>query len=114
MTLNKGDVWFVDYPYEEDSKQSKRRPVVIVETQDGFSLAIGIKVTTHAPRLWDPFDIEIKEYLLAGFKKPSTARTAHNREFITSKFLRQLGVLHRKDLLNVLRAYYQWRSKNSH
>lgn len=55
--FNKGEVWFVGYPLEEDPSQILNRPVVVLD--EGTLGVLSVKVTKHAVRSNDPYDTPI-------------------------------------------------------
>lgn len=49
-----GEVWYANFPLEEDKTQSIPRPSIIVGIEEDYVIAI--KITKHVPREEDEFD----------------------------------------------------------
>ena len=47
MKYNKGEVWFVEFPIEEDNSQIINRPVVVLD--ENLLGVLSVKITKHAP-----------------------------------------------------------------
>ena len=55
--MNRGEVWFVEFPVEEIAGKTTNRPVVVL---DEYLLEVlSVKITKHKPRKDDPYDIPI-------------------------------------------------------
>lgn len=67
-----GEVWAVDFPFEEDNTQSKVRSCIIMDV-DTLEV-LSIKVTKHEPR--DEYDIPILKWQEAQLPEPSYARVS--------------------------------------
>ncbi|RJX40937.1 hypothetical protein D3P09_02660 [Paenibacillus pinisoli] len=102
MYLNRGDVYLVMYPFDDEAKE-KLRPGIILDTRDQRSIVI--KVTSHEER-WGGKDLVIRYWKEAGLDQPSVARCAHFVPLHHDKIQRFLGTLHPDDLLNVLEQFY--------
>ena len=61
--MNKGEVWFVEFPLEEDESKSINRPVIVLD--ENILGVLSVKITKHKARKEDPYDIPII-YLLSG------------------------------------------------
>ena len=98
MTYKTFDIVVVPFPFT-DSKQSKRRPALIVSSAQSFNddaeHSIMVMVTTAIKEMW-PLDVPIKDLKSAGLSKPSAVRmkffTLDNRLII-----RKVGQLSIKD-----------------
>lgn len=55
--MNKGEVWFVEFPLEEDSSRILNRPVVVLD--ENLLGVLSVKITKHRVREEDPYDIPI-------------------------------------------------------
>ncbi|MCU5595113.1 type II toxin-antitoxin system PemK/MazF family toxin [Bacillus mobilis] len=91
-----GEVWYADYPYEEDKSSTKARPAVIVFEVDDDEV-VAIKLTTHEARACDQFDVELVEWKHAGLKHKSTARVSKFEYLKRSQLLNKKGDLHPDD-----------------
>lgn len=80
--MNVGEVWAVDFPFEEDNTQSKIRPCIIMDI-DTLEV-LSIKVSTHEAR--DEYDIPIFKWKEANLLKPSYARVAKTMIFFKRSF----------------------------
>lgn len=69
-----GDVWKLDFAYEEDPSISKKRPVVVAVVEESAGRAVVVKVTGHGPRKEFPGEIRLADWEYAGLSKPSTVR----------------------------------------
>ena len=66
--MEKFDIYWVDISFEENSIQSKKRPVVIIDPENNHMLTL--KITTN---LYTPVpNYELKDYFEEGLSKPST------------------------------------------
>ena len=45
---NKGEVWFVEFPLEEDNSQTINRPVIVLD--ENTLGVLSVKITKHSPR----------------------------------------------------------------
>jgi len=91
-----GEVWYANYPYEEDKEHTEQRPAVIVFEVDDDEV-IAIKLTTHAARAYDEFDVELVEWQHAGLKRKSTARVSKFEYLKRSQLINKKGDLHADD-----------------
>ncbi|MDO4562234.1 MAG: type II toxin-antitoxin system PemK/MazF family toxin [Clostridia bacterium] len=66
------ELWFADFPYEEDNTIVKSRPVIILNVEPLEVLSV--KVTSQQSRNSDKYDMPIVHWQYAGLKKPSVAR----------------------------------------
>ena len=55
MLLNKGEVWFVEFPLEENPNRILNRPVVVLD--ENLLGVLSVKITKHKARKEDPYDI---------------------------------------------------------
>ena len=55
--MNKGEVWFVEFPLEEDNTQIINRPVIVLD--ENTLGVLSVKITKHLPRTKDPYDTPI-------------------------------------------------------
>jgi hypothetical protein len=100
--INQWDVWFAEFPFE-DTSGSKDRPVIVLNVEPLEVLSV--KVTTHAIRNSDEFDIPISRWSESGLKGPSVARVSKTTNLSTDNFRRKLGVLHEDDREPIMRSY---------
>ena len=68
--MNKGEVWFVEFPLEEDESKSINRPVVVLD--ENILGVLSVKITKHKARKEDPYDTPIIYWEEAGLRLAST------------------------------------------
>ena len=90
---NKGEVWFVEFPLEENN-----RPV---------------KITKHSPRKEDPYDTPIIYWQEANLRLASTARVSKVFLLSQDSFIFKIGDLHQDDLDRVEEMYQKYLEKNN-
>ena len=99
MSYKIGQIWYAKFPLEEDSSSFIERPVIIADIKLP-NLAV-VKITKHAPRSNDPYDVLIKRYKEAGLKYPSTARISKDVIINENQIDNKKGELHLIDYKNV-------------
>ncbi|MCM1416857.1 MAG: type II toxin-antitoxin system PemK/MazF family toxin [bacterium] len=108
--FNKGEVWFVGFPYEEDNSKISNRPVVVL---DEHTLGVlSVKVTKHAVRESDEYDTPILYWQQAGLRFASTARVSKVMNLDPEDFIFKIGDLHPDDLNEIERQYINLMNKN--
>lgn len=98
--INVKDVVLVEYPYEEDSTQSSKRPAIIIDKDTEGLRVLVVKVTTHKPR--DEFDYGIIEWVKANLTKQSTARTSKLENLHVGSIIKKYGTLDESDYNNII------------
>ncbi len=73
-TPKPGDVWRLEFAFEDDPSKAKRRPVVVAIVEEAADRAIVVKVTGHGPRKEFPGEIRLRDWKSAGLSKASTVR----------------------------------------
>ena len=104
--MNVWEIWFAEFPYEEDPTIIKKRPVIILNIEPVQVLSI--KVTSHDVRVEDKYDVPITEWQNAGLMKPSVARVSKAMNLDKSKFDRKIGVLCNSDKLTIFAKYQEF------
>ena len=104
--ISQWDIWLTDFTYDDDPSKSSSRPVIVLSVEPLFLLSV--KVTKHAPRSTDPFDVPISKWVESGLKYPSTARISKTMGISISNFQYKLGVLHQDERMNILTAYFDY------
>lgn len=94
--MNKGEVWFVSFPLEEDRSKYISRPVVVLNIEDEEVLSV--KTTKRDPRKKDPFDTPIIHWREAGLDYASTVRISKTMFLNKSLFDFRIGTLNPYDL----------------
>lgn len=108
--FNKGEVWFVEFPLEEDSTQIINRPVVVLD--ENILGVLSVKITKHAPRADDPYDTPILYYQEANLRLASTARVSKVMLLSKESFIFKIGDLHPEDLSRVVEMYLKFLKDN--
>ena len=93
---NKGEVWFVEFPLEEDSSQTINRPVVVLD--ENTLGVLSVKITKHLPRVEDPYDTPILYWKEANLRLASTARVSKVFLLTPDSFIFKIGDLHHDDI----------------
>lgn len=104
MNHNRGDVYLVLYPFDDEAME-KLRPGIVLDTQGDRSIVI--KVTSHAERANETKDLVLLHWQQAGLSQPSVARCSQYVPLHHDKIKGFLGKLHDEDLLNVLAKFYE-------
>ena len=103
--FNKGEVWFVGFPLEEDNTQIINRPVVVLDEDTEKLCVLSVKVTKHKVRSSDPFDTPILYWEQAGLRFSSTARVSKVMNLRPDDFIFKIGILHPDDLKEIEKQY---------
>ena len=104
--FNKGEVWFVGFPYEEDDSKISNRPVVVLD-EDTLGV-LSVKVTKHKVRVDDAYDTPILYWAQAGLRFASTARVSKVMNLNPDDFIFKIGALHPDDLQKIEEKYIQY------
>lgn len=110
ITVNQGEVWYVNFPLEEDITKTIIRPVVVID-EHGYKV-LSVKVTKHEPRKNDNYDTPIVYWQQAKLRLKSTARVAKTLLLDKSMFIRKIGDLHPDDLREIQNKLMQWYADN--
>ena len=70
MLLNKGEVWFVEFPLEKNPNRILNRPVVVLD--ENLLGVLSVKITKYKAREEDPYDIPIIYWEEASLRLAST------------------------------------------
>ena len=92
-----GEVWFADFPFEDDSSKTKKRPVIVLEDEGGEAKVLAIKVTSRIGER-DEYDVSLLYWQKAKLRLASIARTSKYFYIDKSKFIFKIGDLHEDDL----------------
>ncbi|PKM50702.1 MAG: PemK family transcriptional regulator [Firmicutes bacterium HGW-Firmicutes-7] len=106
--MNVGEVWFVEFPYEDDLTQFKPRPCIVLDIEKLEVLSI--KVTSQDAR--DDYDVPIFKWRESHLDKPSFARVSKTILLKKESFLKKLGDIHRDDFNNIVRKFMEYNSEN--
>lgn len=107
---NKGEVWFVEFPLEEDNSQTINRPVIVLD--ENTLGVLSVKITKHSPRAEDPYDTPILYWQEANLRLASTARVSKVYLLPQENFIFKIGNLHQDDLDRVETMYQKYLEEN--
>ena len=108
---NRGEVWFVEFPLEEDNSQTINRPVIVLD--ENTLGVLSVKITKHSPRKEDPYDTPIIYWQEANLRLASTARVSKVFLLSQDSFLFKIGDLHQDDLDRVEGMYQKYLEENN-
>ena len=103
---NKGEVWFVEFPSEENFSQTINRPVIVLD--ENTLGVLSVKITKHSPRVEDPYDIPILYWQEANLRLASTARISKVFLLPQDSFIFKIGDLHPDDLQRIEGMYQKY------
>jgi hypothetical protein len=86
---NREEVWFVEFPLEEDNSQTINRPVIVLD--ENTLGVLSVKITKHAPRQEDPYDVPILYWQEANLRLSSTARVSKVILLAPDSFIFKIG-----------------------
>lgn len=95
----KWEIWLAKVKFEDDLKQVKNRPVLVVAP--GVQYILSLKITSHEPRSEFAGEYAIIKWPEAGLRKESTIRCGKRLNLVESDFVHKLGRLHPVDIINV-------------
>lgn len=108
---NKGEVWFVEFPLEEDNSQTINRPVVVLD--ENILGVLSVKITKHLPRKEDSYDVPIIYWQEANLRLASTARVSKVFLLSQDSFIFKIGELHQDDLERIEEMYQRYLEENN-
>lgn len=109
--MKQWDVYWADVPFEEDPSQIKTRPVIIAK--NGVVYVLTLRVTSHEPRVYDPYDYPLKEWKAANLNKPSTVRIRKLAKLAPNAIRDQIGTLHPADVLEIQCRMQKYREERN-
>ena len=104
--MNKGEVWFVEFPLEEDPSRILNRPVVVLD--ENLLGVLSVKITKHKVRKEDP----IIYWEEASLRLASTARVSKVTLLTKDSFIFKIGDLHKDDLNRIENMYRKFLEDN--
>lgn len=108
---NRGEIWFVEFPLEEDNSQTINRPVIVLD--ENTLGVLSVKITKHSPRKEDPYDTPIIYWQEANLRLASTARVSKVFLLSQDNFIFKIGDLHQDDLDRVEEMYQKYLEENN-
>jgi hypothetical protein len=109
--MKQWEVWFANFPFDDDPSIIKKRPVVILDVEP--IRVLSIKVTTHDIRDVDPYDTPILNWQAAGLDRPSIARVSKTIYLTPENIIHKIGVLHFDDQNAILNKYVDFAGNGS-
>lgn len=106
MTILPQEVWYANFPFQEDNTQSKDRPVIVLDVDDEQCKVLSMKVKSAKPR--SKFEIEIFDWAIIPLDHKSTADASSVQLIPKGQFRRKAGQLSDDDWDNVTSLYAQW------
>ena len=101
--IYEGEVWFVEFPFDDDPTKFSNRPVVVLDT-DNLNV-LSVKVTKHDAREEDDYDTPVIYWKEAKLHFASTARISKVINLNRNNFIHKIGDLDKKDLDKIADAY---------
>lgn len=108
--MNKGEVWFVEFPLEEDPTRIINRPVIVLD--ENLLGVLSVKITKHKARKEDPYDTPIIYWEEASLRLASTARVSKVTLLSRDSFIFKIGNLHVDDLSRIEDMYKRFLEDN--
>ncbi len=108
--MQKGEVWFVEFPLEEDPNRILNRPVIVLD--ENILGVLSVKITKHRPRAEDPYDIPILYWEEAGLRLASTARVSKVTLLSKDSFIFRIGRLCKEDMVRIEATYKEFLANN--
>jgi hypothetical protein len=97
------EVWFANFPFDDNPAITKKRPVIILDIAP--LRVLSVKVTTHNVRDADEYDTPIQHWKEAGLDRPSIARVSKTIYLTPENFIHKIGDLHIDDQNAILNRY---------
>lgn len=107
--MKRGEVWFVEFPMEEDETKIVNRPVIVLD--ENILGVLSVKITKHAPREADPYDTPIIYWQEANLRLASTARVSKVLMLPKESFIFKIGDLVTEDMNRIEKVYQDFLSK---
>ena len=108
--MNRGEVWFVEFPLEEEPTRIINRPVVVLD--ENILGVLSVKITKHKVRKEDPYDVPIIYWQEAHLRLASTARVSKVTLLSKDSFIFKIGDLHKDDLDVIENMYMKFLEEN--
>lgn len=106
QTIQEGEVWFVEFPLEENPDVTINRPVVVLDVDE--LKVLSVKITKHTPRKEDPYDTPIVYWKEAKLNFESTARISKTYSLNKDAFIFKIGTLDTRDMDKVSDLYIKF------
>lgn len=108
--MNRGEVWFVEFPLEEEPSRILNRPVVVLD--ENLLGVLSVKITKHKARKEDPYDVPIIYWEDASLRLASTARVSKVTLLNKDSFIFRIGTLHQDDMNRIENMYRRFLEEN--
>lgn len=102
--MNRGEVWFAKFPYEDKPNEFKYRPVIILGKSSDELRVLVVKVTTKERKE----DIPIIYWQEAKLRFKSFARTAKFLTLLKEDFKFKIGDLHLDDFSLIETSFMEY------
>lgn len=106
MNISVGEIWFVNFPLEEDEKLFISRPVIVLNVEP--LQVLSVKVTKTKPRSNDEYDIPIVYWNEANLRFKSTARVSKTIYINKNQFHYKIGTLLKDDWIMIQNAFMEY------
>ena len=100
------EVWFAEFPFNEDKTQSKDRPVIVLAVDDESAKILSMKVTSTPPQ--SEYEIELFDWSKIPLHHKSTADASRVLRIPKRRFRRKIGKLSDDDWDNVTDLYTRY------
>lgn len=105
------EIWYANYPYEENSSVQGDRPVLVLSSDKDNVLFMSMKITKNLDRYSkkisgdnrNNYDIPLWNWREEGLKYPSVARVDKIMTVLSEQFIRKIGDISRSDWRNIER-----------
>ena len=104
--MKEWEIWFAEFPYEEDANITSNRPVVILSVEP--LQVLSVKVTTHEYRENDLYDVPLFHWQECGLNWQSIARVSKTIFLTRDHFQKKIGQLHTNDSDNIMKRYQEF------
>ena len=104
MTIRPQDVWFADFPYEDDPTRSKDRPIIVLDVNAETCAVLSMKVTSSEPV--SEYEIELFDWSDIPLNHKSTAVASSVMLIAKQRFRKKIGRLSDDDWQNVLTTIF--------
>lgn len=103
------EVWWGNFPYDDDSSKSKNRPIIILSFDSRSQIVLCVKVTSHPPR--NKYDIPLSDWYNIPLNHESCARIEHSLALPIASLSNKIGQLTDRDIKCIDTAYINYSKK---
>lgn len=91
MKIDRGQIYYVPFPFEDDPLLIKNRPAVVLSVDQENQCFLAARITKHRERVYDIYDYALKDWKASGLEHPSTIRCDKVKIFLFSAIDRRVG-----------------------